>query len=372
MKIFNKKVTINDNITFLNNEISISKIYFNPTSISVNDLLFQTIDYLDEIDVNSINKQVDYHDILKDDFEGFKFNGNNVQVLFYDRDLMIITSDIHPQIKSLYTIDMWYFLKGLALIANKKDFSLIEDNLDSIEKEKMIESFNSCKELPDIIDYLQQNSTSFKAIYYPGSGKDFSPLQLFGNFAIIEKIYFTDYSNCEEINRLKNHFDQRGQDIVSIGPNYFNKNQWDEFLPNENDTWFNCRVNFPFPNHSWGRKIKFNTTKKPNNLFDFYYLTTEAIKTAEILIENKIYPNVLVLQDHGTPGIVNWSKFGGGDSPLYQVFKKCLPEYILMEPFGNTIIWPGYEQVTRPYVPGFENANSMHKSKRALFKLKIH
>ena len=74
----------------------------------------------------------------------------------------------------------------------------------------------------------------------------------------------------------------------------------------------------------------------------------------------------MVLQDHGFGG--GWAVFGGENSPLYRVMKNNLPTYILLEPGGNTDIWPGYIQVTKPYAPGIKNANAMHMNKRALYK----
>jgi hypothetical protein len=347
-----------------NSIIYIAKIFFE-TTISNNELLLNTIDYEEYIETNGeIEWQYLMDEILKD-FAHQEFT----QIIEFSKNLIVISSDLHPGIESLSKIYLYNLCMGLQVVAYENDFSFLEKHLIKSEHQDIIINDSGVNELPAITDYIAQHPDSFKTVYYPGAGDDFSSLQLFGKYSNTENIYFSDYYNTPEIISIRERLDERGEDTLSLMPSHFKRGNWSDFWPDENDDWFDANQiisDIINPIYSWGRKIKINHPNQLNKTFDFYYLGTEAIKTAEILIKNRIYPDVLVLQDHGTGG--NWTVFGGENSPLYSVMKNNLPKYLLLEPRCENDIWPGYNQVTKPYAPGIQNANPMHMNKRALYE----
>ena len=344
--------------------IYIAKIFLD-TTISKNEILLNTIDCEEYIETNG---KIDWEYLMEGILKDFK-NKEFTHIIEYSKNLIVISSDLHPEMESLSKIYLDNLCMGLQVIANENDFGFLENHLIKSEHKSVNINNSDINQLPAITDYIAQHPDSFKTVYYPGAGNDFSSLQLFGKYANTGQIYFSDYYTASEITKIRERLDERGENVVQLTPAHFKRNNWSDFWPNENNKWFNgnqiiCDTINPI--YSWGRKIKINHSNELNKTFDFYYLGTEAIKTAEILIKNKIYPDVLVLQDHGFGG--GWAVFGGENSPLYTVMRNDLPTYILLEPGGNTDIWPGYIQVTKPYAPGIQNANAMHMNKRALYK----
>jgi hypothetical protein len=331
----------------------------------------QTIDYsgcielVDEPDEEKLWD--DLHDI------GF---GNQAQIISYNQDLIVMASAANLLIGSSHNIEMDCFCRGVYYIAKNGNTEIFEDYLEKTNNNS-IEADLSDDHLPEITDYIVQYPDAFKTVYYPGAGQDFSPLQLFGNHAHVQSIYFTDYennlgilySNDPKVTDVRDRLDERAENVTELSPKDFDKKQWADFWPQESDAWAGIKEAFlpsHHPVHAWGRRVTFNQHQKSNHAFDFYYLGTEGVKTAEVLIENGTILNVLVLQDHGFGG--NWSVFGGADSPLYRAMEQNLPKYILAELNSNIEMWPGYEQVTRTYNPPLHAAHALHRNVRALFK----
>jgi len=358
MKICIKKTNDRDE----NDYISIAKIYFNESSISKNNLFLETIDYPDILQVPANSDYGYFFDLslLKE------FNQKNfVNVISYNEGLIIISSEKSNSFQTLYTIDFDWFCRGLEFILSDRDFSVLEENLIKNEKERL-DVVRHTNNYPLITDYIRKHPNSFKTVYYAGAGYDLSPLQLFSKNANVEKIYFSDYFfDRDDSEKIKGRIDERCENVIELKPRDFNKRSWADFwhpgtIANEM---------FYHPDTAWGRLIRINQSLQLNKYFDFYYLGTEGVQTAEILIENKIIPDVLVIQDHGFGG--NWAEFGGVDSPLYKVMKNNLPEYILSNP-DNEMLWPGYKQVTETYNPGLPDANPMQlMNQRELYKRKI-
>jgi len=354
MKIFIKNTRLR-NIRNDKN-ILLAKIYFDSSSLSRNNLLFDTIDY--ECAIEIIN-DVHWDDFMDNYLKEFRSN-ESINIIAYNNESIIISSEQHPKLVSLYEIDMHELCMGLQKIANDADLSYLERNFINHNYVITPNVDEENENLPDITEYISQHQDSFKVVYYPGSGDDFSSLQLFGRFANIEKIIFTDYFNAPEITKIRELIDERGENVVKIMPKHFNKRQWHQFWPSDRAAFSEEYIH---PRYAWGRLLEF---KPKNKSFQFYYLGTEAVKTVSILIENGIHPDVLVLQDHGFGG--NWTVFGRENLHLYNSMINHLPEYILLDPKGNTDIWPGYKQVTKTYIPGILNANSAYTAKRALYK----
>jgi hypothetical protein len=222
----------------------------------------------------------------------------------------------------------------------------------------------------ELIQFLEQNSKDFKTVYYPGADNDYSPLNLFAYHTDIQQVYFSDYgSNIKQsgLHTLANlefleddvpfHLYQL-REFRHLSPRDFGKSFWGEFWhpsPNSHE--------FGKPENAWGIKIGMICNNEP---FDFIYLGTEGVGTVSVLLENKIIPDVLVLQEHETGG--NWSVFGGTDSPLLLTMKHHLPKYILAHPQSNTIMWPGYEQITDTWLPEKGDFRPLHNNPRALFR----
>ena len=365
MKVFSKKYCISD--SFSTNEGKIYKLYFQPNLIDKNQLLFETIEYTESI--VEIPVGVNWDDLIDSYSIGFKVS-DDVFILSFTENYIVYYSGVNSLLQPIFSIETDRFCQAIELIVNENNFECLTDNLIPIDlSNKEVESSES-NELPSIIEYIQSHPTSFKTVYYPGAGDDFSVFQLFGKYANTEKIYYIDYFNVEPMLTIKSNLETRGENTKILSPRDFRKNQWKQLWPSQSDNWFGGTDWFNGdamnPINSWGRKTTFKHPHTNQKCFDFYYLSTEAIKTMEVLIQNDIVPDVLVLQDHGFGG--NWSTFGDESSPLYQVMQDNLPEYILIAPEGNTVLWPGYKQVTKTYSPKLNDANSMYSCRRELFK----
>lgn len=352
MKIFKK--IINDGDAY------IAKIYLREIPVS-NELLFQTIDFKESMVIVNGADEDELRDIILPDL-GFN---EMLYIISYNVNLVVIASAPHFSFKCQNSIQIDAFCMGLMRIYDTKDCSTLEDYLEPFTYPDASHD-NSESNLPLLSDYITQYADAFKTIYYPGAGLDFSSFYVFSHYSNIQSVYFVDYLNVEEYLPIRSMMDNRAYQLAVLSPQDFNKTMWSEFWANELEhmEWvFGADNN---SENAWGRKVAFKHPKKTEQNFDFYYLGTEGVKTAEILLENKIYPNLVVLQDHGYGG--NWTSFGGADSPLYKVMSNHLPEYLLAatpDTGGNTHIWPGYEKVAQPNPP---SANPQVFNERTLFK----
>jgi hypothetical protein len=352
MKIFKK--SINDG------DVYIAKIYLRDIPVG-NDLLFQTIDFKESLEIIDGPDEDEFREIA---LRNLGFN-EMLYIISYDTNVVVIASAPHFSYKCQNSIQIDAFCMWLRRIYDKMDCSTLEDYFEPFNNPDASHD-NSESNLPMLSDYITQHADAFKTIYYPGAGYDFSSFYVFSHYSNIQSVYFVDYMNVEEYLPIRSVMDNRADQLAVLSPPDFNKTKWSEFWPKELEhmDWV-----FGADNNSesaWGRKVTFKHPKKTEQNVDFYYLGTEGVKTAEILLENKIFPNVVVLQDHGFGG--NWTSFGGADSPLYKVMSNHLPEYLLAETpetGGNTEIWPGYVKVARSNPP---SASPQLFNQRTLFK----
>ena len=232
------------------------------------------------------------------------------------------------------------------------------------KKNSAAKSKTASKRKPPVLKMVKNLISDLKLgsiIYYPGAGFDFGPLNLFSQNNHVKKIIYCDYSkefNGEEkrfriikmIRRVAGLTISEGP--IELNPSEFKYTDWDSFWRN------NPRdLQFSNPEHAFALKFRLNRNKKA---IDFIYFNTEAIGTYEILIQNKIRPNLIVLQDHGTGS--NWDSFAREGSLLYQAAENSLPEFLFIA--HNTDIWPGYTQYSEYSLQ--EGQTGRHK--RALFR----
>jgi len=355
MKIYSK--------TLIGGEVHIAKIYVHGQPLG-NDVLFETLDFTN---TNEYTIEVDVTDLREEVLTEIGFKGI-LYVVSYDTESVLIASAPHHSFSCEYLIEMDAFCMGLCLLYDTGQYSVLEDYLEPYaQPPASLKASDSA--LPFLSDYISQHADSFKTIYYPGAGCDFSAFYVFSHYANIQSIYYVDYFNGEDQPLIRTIIDKRAEQTQVLNPQDFNKTMWMEYWPNAQNNWeqmdraFGANNN---PENAWGRKVVFKLPMYSDQNFDFYYLGTEGVKTAEVLLENSIYPNLVVLQDHGLGG--NWTSFGGADSPLYLVMSNRLPEYLLAETRdteGNIHIWPGYVKVAQPNPP---SANPQLFNQRTLFK----
>lgn len=355
MKIFGKQI--------VGSNVNIAKIYLRELPVG-NDLLFQTFDFKDSMLIVDGPDEDELREITLPDL-GFN---EMLYIISYDGNLVVIASAPHFSFNCQYSIQIDAFCMGLCILYDSGKYSVLEDYLEPYTQSSASPQASDSA-LPFLSDYITQHADAFKTIYYPGAGYDFSSFYVFSHYANIQSVYYVDYFNGEDQPLIRSMMDNRAEQVQVINPQHFNKSMWSEFWPNAINNWeqmdraFGANNN---PENAWGRKVTFKHPMKTEQNFDFYYLGTEGVKTAQILLDNKIYPNLLVLQDYGFGG--NWTSFGGADSPLYEVMSNHLPEYLLAatpDTGGNTHIWPGYEKVARPNPP---SANPQLFNQRTLFK----
>lgn len=202
----------------------------------------------------------------------------------------------------------------------------------------MLENENNLLEL---IDFIHDNKSKFKNIFYPGAGYDFSPLQVFGKYGSPENIYLVDF---DPSNIIRDRIDNRAACVLKLSPADFGKSNWAEFFPADENS-----QNIQNP---WGRRIWFNRS----NDFNLFYLQTEAVETVKILIENNIIPDVLVYKEG----------YFGESSYLFEAMINNMPAYIMSAP-SEPNMWQGYKQITKSYQPAVYDSSSFRRCPIALF-----
>lgn len=176
-------------------------------------------------------------------------------------------------------------------------------------------------------------------IYYPGGFLDYSPLDLLlgrtsSAVVAIYADYFTAFDD-EFANFLKSIRRRYYADYpieTELTPKDFNAKHIKDFYPND---WTDelRRSNRGESQYQLGFRYYY-----PKINFTLIYLKADAVKVYTSLQKVNIYPDVVVLQDHG--GI--WTEFGG-DSSLYKAAKRK-PKYLYVA--RNTTVWPGYTKIS--------------------------
>ena len=202
------------------------------------------------------------------------------------------------------------------------------------------------------------NPIATACLYYPGAYTDTGPLDLilrsrspygvqpFDSAATA--IYVDININADGIenliNRIKRLYSTHTALVEEISPSDIGSFQYEDFLPNPNDHFYESVPDYADEyiledRDFFGAKIFF-----PEIQLNLVYLKTEAIQTYRMLQKVKIYPNIVVLQDHGPWGF-QYATFYG-ESLLYKAVKK-LPHYLYLPNEGDP--WPGFERVSDAY-----------------------
>ena len=203
-------------------------------------------------------------------------------------------------------------------------------------------------------DYLRRRPQSNGVLYYPGSGTDWGPLNLFGIHEQIATAIYVDYTITNAAARQFLTTIPGWLDVAAmpedVQPDYLGVDSWDRCWSDEPDA-----RRFAHPDRAFGllSRVASQTAK-----LEVIFLATEAIQTYSLLLRRGLGASVVVLQDHGFG--LNWSSFGG-DSVLYRVNHQQLPDLLLVG--ENTVPWPEYHQVSDYAVI----EGQQHDHPRALF-----
>jgi hypothetical protein len=332
-------------------KILIAAICFNSPSVG-NILLFENIHFKDITPTEGQRPYFWFDDELGSNVNTYAY------VLYSDENKLIISTANHSEFNANLRIN----IDELSYLISANRLDVVPEFLEEIDTpchNSDADNYN----LPSLSEYIRSNPSEFNIIYYPGAGNDFSPMHIFGINGKPSEMYFVDFfTNSSEINQIKENIDRLGQNIEILSPAYFNKNTWLDFWP---PSAIDNEAQISNPEKSWGRKavIQTNDTATP---FSMIYLAAEGVKTASVLLENNIFPDVVVLQNHY--GVFN---FGGENSELYHAMKNHLPKYLLAQTDNElSMVWPGYEQVTHEGFPEIYHSLPQHGNKRALFKQK--
>jgi hypothetical protein len=214
------------------------------------------------------------------------------------------------------------------------------------------------KEIPD--SYNNKVDKSCKTLYYPGAYNDFTTLKYFLENSMVKDIYYCDYMNDElnEVKIIDNLNNQLSSSeykvnlIALLKPEHYNQKDWESFWHRNAEARSVGEIDKSF--------IFQFEIKKEKRRWNLYYFGTEAIKTYEILIKNKIKMDIIVTQDHGLGCL--WTTFCRG-SILERLSLRynSLPNFLLVGENGEA--WNGYERLTEPF-----GSFGMHNHPRSLFK----
>jgi hypothetical protein len=216
------------------------------------------------------------------------------------------------------------------------------------------------------LDYLRQLGSGrwgspFEAgcLYYPGAYLDTGPIELllrsrsanalepFDAFAtaIYVDINITEELIRQLVERIQRIFKISAAIPFPLMPNDFGGLRAQDLYPQASDPFFKSEPDYashyePDPEGFFGSKILF-----PEIGFTLIYLKGEGIQTYRALLQQKIHPNIVVLQDHGIFGFQHATYYRGS---LLNKAAKPLPQYLYIDVAGEP--WAGYERVSTSYV----------------------
>jgi hypothetical protein len=202
-------------------------------------------------------------------------------------------------------------------------------------------------------------------LFYPGGFTDHGPLDLLlGHYQSVESVsngvvavyvdYWMTFEALEEfIQNIGMRYQAECSLSIELTCQDFGVNSISAFYPK---TWTEDQVGFYLDSKQ--THLGFRYFFPAINL-TLIYLKAEAIETYKLLQKNKIYPNLVVLQDHGGYGGA-WTDFGG-DSALYKS-AKVKPKYLYVA--DNTRTWPGYNKVS----DGFCDEGQAHRFIRSIYE----
>jgi hypothetical protein len=198
-----------------------------------------------------------------------------------------------------------------------------------------------------------------RSLFYPGSEFDFDVIKYFIKTSKIDNFYYCDYSIDKQLllEKLRTYFGKLGFAVAlqcQLHPSYYNSKTWEDFWTKE----YIENRELLIGDISFINEYKIFNEKTS---FKFIYFGTEAIATYKILLQNRILPDLLVIQDHGYGG--NWTYFSQ-DSLLETLSKEYnfYPSYILID--KNQNVWNNYDKISET-VGRF----GMHQDERVLYKL---
>ena len=210
-----------------------------------------------------------------------------------------------------------------------------------------------------------QSSHEGGTLFYPGSGSDWGPLRLFGEFAHFERVIYCDYhcrwAECRGHLNDGGFWEEAGYRQIScreMSPVEWGLLSW-------NELWDKRSYQDSFATHSLHpRSHAFELLlERKGRFLTLVLLPTEAIGTFRYLLRRKVTIDAVVLQEHGFGG--QWTNFGG-ESMLYEACQQdpsSCPQWLLIG--ENTKPWPGYSVASE----GVVYRGQMHRFKRALYRL---
>ena len=283
----------------------------------------------------------EYKSVYMDDWDIFlsgeqelisELKCNQIKDHFSDKALYLIWSRL---CKKNVDIDLKQFQLESDLLSLIQRF-IVDKSALQIEPKEILERLQK-----DFEQSLNWNNWSkigrhVKSVYYPGAGKDFSTLSYLHKKYQIREFMFSDYNESPNERPFENEKNEEIDGLLFnvIGeqfPDDYSCVSWIDFwdkrspkISSFNEK--NCSI----------KKVSLNIEDSDVNLKYFY---TEAVGTFRVLNNSGIFPDLVVLQDHGFGG--NWAQFGG-NSPLYQVALASgqLPKYLFVG--DNTEPWDGY------------------------------
>jgi hypothetical protein len=206
-------------------------------------------------------------------------------------------------------------------------------------------------------------------LFYPGGFTDTGPLELLINARFhgegdllgfpVTAIYVDAVASPNQVGEfcdaIMQRFSADGYQRTLLQPDHFGKTRAD-FYPKERDPYFaaidNYAGHYPIPDDLYfGERVSF-----PSIQLSLIYLKAEAIQTYRILQSLQIYPNIVVLQDHGYGG--QFATYYG-DSLLYRA-AKSKPNFLYIE--QGQEMWPGFVQASTPHI----DHGQMHDYPRVL------
>ena len=199
-------------------------------------------------------------------------------------------------------------------------------------------------------------------LFYPGAYTDYGPLDMLvtpneaGMIAgAITAIYVDYWITQEKIiefgDKIRRHYSVGFPIVFDLSPSDFGLKSLDAFYPK---TWTLKQKEFYQPKGQTvlGKRLYFHELN-----LTLLYLVAEAIQVYKIIQRCNVYPNMVVLQEHGMVGL--WTEFGG-ESLLYKASRKK-PKFLYVA--KNTIPWPNYHAVSETQV----DIGQMHNHERRIY-----
>ena len=203
------------------------------------------------------------------------------------------------------------------------------------------------------VDFNPSDFFASRIVFYPGSGSDGQPVQLFGSTHSAHCFVYADYGLTEEQidNELQNEgFWGYGKLCrVAIAENQLTPGGWvSHLMPGEIPKILGGIASDRAQQFGFleilEREDGFDHTHGAERLA-ILFLGADGVATFDALFcqQDSQAPFAVVLQDHGFGG--NYTEFGRGGL-LDEVSRRsnCLPQYLLYAT-GSTVPWEGYDRV---------------------------